>query len=81
MRPIHRRGAAARAALLALAACAPGAGNENMAQQVIELGDALNDVRQENSALQEQIDSLRTQLARQDTIVRRVANLAGVPVP
>jgi hypothetical protein len=51
----------------------------NTGQALIELSDAINDVRQENAVLQEQIDSLRTVVARQDTLVMRLAALAGVP--
>jgi len=35
----------------------------------------------ENALLQEQIDSLRTAVAKQDTALRRFANLAGMPLP
>lgn len=49
-------------------------------QALIELSDAVNDVRQENAILQEQIDSLRLAVARQDSLVSRLALMAGVPV-
>ena len=51
-----------------------------MSEQIIQLGDGLNDLRQENAALQEQVDSLKLIVARQDTVVRQLANLAGVPL-
>ena len=51
----------------------------NTGQALVELSDAVNDLRRENSVLQEQIDSLRVVVARQDTMVRNLANLAGVP--
>lgn len=51
-----------------------------MGEQIIQLGDGLNDVRQDNAALQEQVDSLRGIVARQDTVIRQLANLAGVPI-
>lgn len=61
-------------------ACAPASQEDlNTGQALIELGDAVNDLRRENSMLQEQMDSLRVALARQDTLVRNLANLAGVP--
>ena len=50
----------------------------NTGQALVELSDAVNDLRRENSVLQEQIDSLRVVVARQDTMVRNLANLAGV---
>lgn len=49
-----------------------------MSEQIIQLGDAVNDLRQMNAELQEQIDSLRVATAKQDTVVRQLANLAGV---
>jgi hypothetical protein len=61
-------------------ACAPASQADlSTGQTLIELGDAINDLRRENSMLQEQVDSLRVALARQDTLVRNLANLAGVP--
>lgn len=51
-----------------------------MGEQIIQLGDGLNDMRQETAALQEQIDSLRLVVAKQDTVIRQLANLAGVPL-
>ena len=51
-----------------------------MSEQIIQLGDGLNDLRQDNAALQEQVDSLKLIVARQDTVIRQLANLAGVPL-
>jgi hypothetical protein len=51
-----------------------------MSEQIIQLGDGLNDIRQDNAALQQQVDSLRLVVARQDTLIRQLANLAGVPI-
>lgn len=42
------------------------------AEAIVELGDAVNSLRQDNAMLQSQIDSLRIQLARQDTIIARL---------
>lgn len=50
------------------------------AQALTEIADQLGAMQQDNAALQGQIDSLRAVVARQDTILRRVANLAGVPI-
>jgi hypothetical protein len=50
------------------------------AQALTEVADQLGTLQQENAALQGQIDSLRSVVARQDTVLRRLANLAGVPV-
>ena len=51
-----------------------------MSEQIIQLGDGLNDLRQDNAALQQQVDSLRLVVAKQDTVIRQLANLAGVPL-
>ena len=68
--------------VLAGAACAPDTtAGINTAQALVELGDALNAVREEQSILQTQVDSLREVVARQDTVLRQIANVAGVPVP
>lgn len=70
------------AAVVVAAACAPDTtAGINTAQALVELGDALNAVREEQSILQGQVDSLREVVARQDTLLRQVANIAGVPVP
>jgi septal ring factor EnvC (AmiA/AmiB activator) len=50
------------------------------AQALAEIADQLGAMQQDNAALQHQIDSLRTAVARQDTVLRRLANLAGVPM-
>lgn len=65
---------------LACAACrAPGA-DVAMSEQIIQLGDGLNDLRQENAEIQAQVDSLRLVVAKQDTVIHQLANLAGVPL-
>ena len=75
------RHAVALTLLAFIAGCTPNREQDiSTAQTLIELGDAVNDLRQDNATLQQQIDSLRLVVARQDTVVRQVANLAGVPV-
>lgn len=68
---------------VALAACQPiqPAATESLGESVLQLGDAISALQQENAMLQEQIDSLRIAVARQDTSLRRFANLAGMPLP
>ncbi|MFN2566494.1 MAG: hypothetical protein ABR499_15970 [Gemmatimonadaceae bacterium] len=51
------------------------------AQAITEIADQLGAMQQDNAAMQDQIDSLRVVVARQDTVVRRLANMAGVPLP
>jgi len=63
------------------AACAsPQSGsNEAIGATVLEMSEAITSLQQSQSELQEQIDSLRSDIARQDTLVRQIANLAGMP--
>ncbi len=60
-------------------ACPATRADVAMSEQIIQLGDGLNDMRQDYAALQEQVDSLRTIVAKQDSVIRQLANLAGVP--
>jgi hypothetical protein len=65
---------------LGCAACPASRADVAISEQIIQLGDGLNDLRQENAALQQQVDSLRLVVVRQDTVIRQLANLAGVSV-
>jgi hypothetical protein len=64
----------------ALAACGAPAmtGDTTLAEAVLDMSDALVAVRDETALLQAQVDSLREQMARQDTLVRRLAAMAGL---
>jgi len=75
-----RRSAFAIALALICAACPASRADVAISEQIIQLGDGLNDLRQDNAALQQQVDSLRIVVARQDTVMRQLANLAGVPL-
>lgn len=54
---------------------------EGLGESVLQLGDAVSALQQENAILQDQLDSLRLAVAQQDTALRRFANLAGMPLP
>ena len=56
-------------------------GDTTLAETLIEMSDAMAAVREETALLQAQVDSLREQMARQDTVVRRLASMAGMPLP
>jgi hypothetical protein len=56
-------------------------GDTTIAETLIDMSDALVALREETALLQAQVDSLREQMARQDTVVRRLASMAGVPMP
>ena len=85
MRSHRRRGPALATAALALGAllaaesCAqPPVADTGSA--LVEIGDALNAIRQEDALMQAQIDSLREVVARQDTVISRLqAAVGGMP--
>ncbi|MDQ4079842.1 MAG: hypothetical protein M3125_03715 [Gemmatimonadota bacterium] len=56
------------------------AGEVTLAETLIEMSDALVALREESAMLQAQVDSLREHVARQDTVVRRLASMAGLPL-
>lgn len=68
--------------LLALAACYqdPKAQLDAMETQ-LDLTTTLEDLASRTTDLQFALDSLRGVVARQDTTIARLANLAGVPYP
>jgi hypothetical protein len=68
--------------LLGALACAPPSRQDvDVAQQMTEMADAMNALRQEQVFMADQIDSLRLVVVRQDSTIRTLANLAGVQVP
>jgi hypothetical protein len=52
-----------------------------LAQALVDIEDALNEMRQLTYEMQDRLDSLRIVVAQRDTTIRQLANLAGVPVP
>ncbi|NUQ11954.1 MAG: hypothetical protein HUU26_06420 [Gemmatimonadaceae bacterium] len=65
-----------------MAGCLPATERDfQMAQTLIEMGDAINEIRSLQYELQDRVDSLTTVMAKRDTVIRQLANLAGVPVP
>jgi hypothetical protein len=53
----------------------------NTAELLVETQEVVQGVRDELVTFQDQIDSLRTELARQDSLIRILANLQGIPLP
>lgn len=74
------RALGALAVVLVCAGCPATRADIAMSEQIILLGDGLNDLRQENAVLQQQFDSLSIVVAKQDTVIRQLANLAGIPL-
>lgn len=75
-----------RSALLVLligaAGCLPATERDfQLVQTVTDMSDAVNEIRQHSYELQDRVDSLVTVIARRDTVIRQLANLAGVTIP
>jgi len=74
-----------RLALLSVVAasgCLPPTERDfQLAQTINEMSEAMNEVRQLSYELQDRVDSLTFIVARRDTVIRQLANLAGVVVP
>jgi hypothetical protein len=83
VRPRPYQVVAALAAALVISSCQASqpAALEGIGESVLQLGDAISTLQLENAMLQEQLDSLRIAVARQDTTLRMFANLAGMPLP
>lgn len=66
-------------ALLALTGCFTDPQKQlDQMQQLTDLSDALTELNQRTADLQFTIDSMTAVMARQDTVLRRVANATGV---
>lgn len=50
-------------------------------QSLYDLQDMLFQIQDESARLQSQVDSLQFIVARQDSTLRRIANLMGAPIP
>jgi hypothetical protein len=71
-------------ALLLLLGCLVGCrdprAEANIAQAMMEVGTTLSTMQQDYGMLQTQLDSLREVVARQDTLISRLASHVGMPV-
>lgn len=74
----HRLGAAV-VALALLAGCRSPQQDTFLIEQLRQMADELNASRQQTADIQTQLDSLRVVVARQDTLLTRLAGMAGVP--
>jgi hypothetical protein len=74
------RTAIALAALLFLSSCRDPRAEANIAQAMTEVGTTLSQMQQDYGLLQSEVDSLRQVVARQDTIIGKLATLAGLPI-
>ncbi|MEK7403415.1 MAG: hypothetical protein AABZ80_13755 [Gemmatimonadota bacterium] len=53
----------------------------NIAQAMLDVGTTLSQMQQDYGELYNTVDSLRSVVARQDTLIRQLANLTGLPIP
>lgn len=82
----RRAGALAALSLLIGAAACNGvlptpSRDASQGQMMMDLTEALNQIRDQSAGLQEQLDSLREVVYHQDTIIRQLAQNAGITVP
>jgi hypothetical protein len=79
---LNRRRALVRAgciaAAIALAGCRSPQSDAYLIEQIRQMGDELNASRQQAADFQSQLDSLRGVVARQDTLLTRIAGMAGI---
>jgi septal ring factor EnvC (AmiA/AmiB activator) len=73
-----------RAGLVALglgvaSGCRSPQSDTYLIEQLRQMADELNASRQQTADIQTQLDSLRSVVARQDTLLTRLAGMAGVP--
>jgi len=50
-----------------------------IAQNMTDIANEMNAQRQDMALLQEQIDSLKLAMAHQDTVIKRLINITGLP--
>lgn len=80
----HRTLVLVGGALTLLGGCrqlANPAAEVELQQSLYELQDLLAEMRDQTAQLQWQLDSLQGVVARQDSVLRNVANLVGTPMP
>ena len=63
-----------------LSSCRDPRAEANIAQAMTDVGTQLSAMQQDYAVLQGQVDSLRGVVARQDTIIGRLASMAGLPI-
>jgi cell division protein FtsX len=69
----------ALALVFATLSCATPNFQAQVATQLNQVADEIQAQRQDMATLQEQIDSLKIVTAKQDSLIKKLANLAGIP--
>ena len=72
------RAACVTATVTLVLGCRSPQSDAYLIEQIRQMGDELNASRQQASDLQSQLDSLRGVVARQDTLLTRIAGMAGI---
>ncbi|HET7631472.1 MAG TPA: hypothetical protein VFK16_04065 [Gemmatimonadaceae bacterium] len=67
--------------VLLLGSCVNPRTQTNMAQAVMDMGTAVQNMQQDLADATYQLDSLRAVVAYQDTLIQRLATLTHVPWP
>jgi len=78
---VRRAGPLSLVALLTAACNLTEQSTVNTAELLVETQEVVVSLRDELAAFQDQIDSLRVELTRQDSLLRSLANLQGMPMP
>ena len=65
---------------LAIASCRDPRAEANIAEAMVQVGTEISAMRQDYAVLQNQVDSLRGVIARQDSILTRLAAAANMPL-
>jgi hypothetical protein len=72
------RAACVAATVTLVLGCRSPQSDAYLIEQIRQMGDELNASRQQAADLQSQLDSLRGVVARQDTLLTRIAGMAGI---
>ena len=67
-------------AALAGLSCRDPRAEANIAQAMMEVGTTITQIQQDLGDLHNQVDSLKEVAAKQDTVIRQLANLAGLQI-
>jgi outer membrane murein-binding lipoprotein Lpp len=78
---ITMRLAAVLLATLLLTSCRDPRAEANIAEAMIQVGTEISAMHQDFATLQNQVDSLRGVVAKQDTVIARLTTLANMPLP
>lgn len=65
--------------ILASTSCMNPRIQANIAQNLNDIANELNAQRQDMALLQEQVDSLKLAMAHQDSVIKRLINITGLP--